>query len=84
MRCIAGQTLTSSGLGGFRLLYLWCHVPGRAGTKHEDEAKQFADVVAPDGIAFRTITYQEVILTLARRQRNEHPAYVDYLAERYL
>ncbi len=68
----------------FRLLYLWYDVPGREAFKHREEIAEFAAIASQDGIAFRSLTYQDVILTLARNQRVGHTAYVDYLVERYL
>ncbi|MFL5342502.1 MAG: hypothetical protein ACJ8F7_20340 [Gemmataceae bacterium] len=48
------------------------------------EVEQFAAVACADGVEFVAITYQEVLLCLARQQCNGHRAYVDYLAECYL
>jgi len=72
------------GYAGFRLLYLWYDVPFPEGAAHREELARFADVARADGIDFRTLTYQELILGLARGHRTGHTAYVDYLAERYL
>lgn len=71
-------------LGGFVLIYLWYDVPGVEGWRHRQELDRFASVVRGDGIDFRAVTYQEVILRLARHHRDGHAGYVDYLAERYL
>lgn len=68
----------------FMLAYVWYDVPAEAGRTHEAEIARFAGVVRRDGIDFRSITYQEVLLALARRRRDECPEYVDYLVERYL
>jgi len=72
------------GLRGFRLLYLWCDVPGGKGCDHEKEAQRFSEVVRQDGVNFQTTTCQEIILNLAEQCRKDHTAYVDYLVERYL
>ena len=40
--------------------------------------------MAEDGIDFLSVTCQEVIARLARRCRDEHPDYIDYITERYL
>lgn len=75
---------TSYGPQGFRLLYLWYNVPGPEAVKHTAEIAEFAALAARDGIAFQSLTYQDVILSLARTERGSHEAYVDYLAGRYL
>jgi hypothetical protein len=68
----------------FRLLYLWYDAPGPEAVKHRGEIAEFAATASQDGIAFRSLTYQDVILSLAKNQRAGHTAYVDYLVERYL
>lgn len=72
------------GLPGFRLLYLWCDVPGKAGVDHEEEVQRFSQCVRQDGVHFQATTCQEVILNLAGQNRNNHGDCVDYLVERYL
>ena len=72
------------GPAGFRLLYLWYDVPCPEGATHRDEVSRFAEIARADGVDFQALTYQEVLLRLARDQCAAHPAYVDYLAERYL
>jgi len=72
------------GLGGFRLLYLWYNVLGEQGKYHQDEVKEFANVAKKDGIKFHSLTYQELINTLANQFRSGHYEYVRYLTERYL
>jgi hypothetical protein len=74
----------SYGPGGFILAYLWYDVPGGEGWQHRQEVERFATVIRQDGIDFRAMTYQQVLLSLAREHRDGHAAYVDYLAERYL
>jgi hypothetical protein len=76
--------LRSQHRQGFILLYLWCDVPGSEGVKHAQEVAQFSAIAEQDGISFRSMTYQDVILSLARNQRVGYTAYVDYLVERYL
>lgn len=68
----------------FRLLYLWYDVPFDKGSAHRMEIERFSDVVSPDGIFFKAITFQEVIISLAQKYRDEHRDYVDYISERYL
>ncbi|MFH1419877.1 MAG: hypothetical protein ABII12_16510 [Planctomycetota bacterium] len=68
----------------FCLLYLWYDVPFDAGAAHRREIEKFRKTVVSDGINFKAVTYQEVILSLARNYGSAHAGYVDYLAERYL
>jgi hypothetical protein len=72
------------GRDGFRLLYLWYDVLGEQGKCHQDEVAEFAKVVERDGIKFHSLTYQELITTLANRFRSDHHMYIKYLTERYL
>jgi len=72
------------GRGGFRLLYLWYHVLGEQGKNHQDEVTEFAKVAEEDRIKFHSLTYQELIITLANQLRSGHHEYVRYLTERYL
>ena len=72
------------GKAGFRLLYLWYDVLGDQGKRHRDEVLKFTEVTKTDGIKFHSLTYQELIVKLARQLRVEHPDYVRYLTERYL
>jgi hypothetical protein len=72
------------GRGGFRLLYLWYDVLGEQGKCHQDEVAEFAKVTRQDGIKFNSITYQELITTLANQLRSDHYEYIRYLTERYL
>jgi len=72
------------GKGGFRLLYLWYDVFGDQGKRHRDEVLEFTEIAKKDGIKFHSLTYQELIVKLARQLREEHPDYIRYLTERYL
>ena len=72
------------GRGGFRLLYLWYDVLGEQGKRHQDEVTEFSKVTKEDGIKFHSLTYQELITTLANQLRTEHQEYIRYLTERYL
>ena len=72
------------GPEGFRLLYLWYDVLGEQGKRHRDEVVEFSDVARKDGIKFHSLTYQELITTLAGRFREEYPEYIRYITERYL
>jgi hypothetical protein len=69
---------------GFRLLYLYYDVPGRAGVEHCSEIEQFIAVANRDGIVVSTNTYQDVILRLLRHGHDEDALYLNYISERYL
>jgi N-acetylmuramic acid 6-phosphate (MurNAc-6-P) etherase len=71
-------------VGGFRLLYCWYDAPGPEAVKHRSEIEDFAATVRADRVQFQSITYQDVIVRLAKSERGPHREYVDYLAERYL
>jgi hypothetical protein len=71
------------GLGGFRLLYLWYDVIGEESKRHRDEIAEFSRVAKEDGVKFHSLTYQELIITLANQERSEHREYIQYLKERY-
>ena len=71
------------GKDGFRLLYLYYDVPGPEAVRHAEEVETFAAYPGRDGVMFQSLTYQDVLLGLARNKRGPHTAYVDYLMERY-
>jgi len=68
----------------FKLLYLWNDALREAGAEHKAEIDAFARIAKDDGIHFSSLTYQELIVWLAKEYRQEHPGYVKYLTERYL
>ena len=72
------------GKDGFRLLYLWYDVFGKEGAAHRNEIDVFSGVVRSDGLKFHALTYQELILTLSKKHRDQHGEYIRYLTERYL
>ena len=72
------------GCDGFHLLYLWYEVSGEQGKRHRDEAVRFFEVAKQDGIKFHSLTYQELITTLANQFQTEHHDYIQYVSERYL
>lgn len=74
----------SFGKRGFRLLYLWYDVLGKAGAVHRDEIDAFTAIAKSDGIYFKAMSYQELMDVLSKEYRDTHPAYVRYLSERYL
>lgn len=69
---------------GFKLLYLWYDVLGKEGAEHRNEIEAFTEIAKSDGIQFSSLSYQELIVSLAEGYRQEHPEYVKYLTERYL
>jgi hypothetical protein len=72
------------GKNGFRLLYLWYDVPGKESAIHREEIDSFSKIVKDDDIKFHSISYQELIMYLADKYRQDHEAYIRYLTERYL
>ncbi|MDX9786846.1 MAG: hypothetical protein RBT11_08725 [Desulfobacterales bacterium] len=72
------------GIGGFRLLYLWYDVLGDQGKQHRDEITEFSEVAKSDGIMFHSLTYQELIVSMANKLPEEHSEYARYLTQRYL
>ena len=72
------------GKAGFRLLYLWYDVLGDQGKQHQDEVLKFSEVTKTDSIKFHSLTYQELIVKMSIKLREEHADYIQYLTERYL
>lgn len=73
-----------NSLGRFVLVYLWYDVPGSAAAKrHGEEVDRFREIVSRDGLAFRALTFQDVIECFSKH-RDGHEAYIDYLTGRYL
>ena len=68
----------------FKLLYLWYDVLGKEGAEHRDEIEAFTEITKADGAPFMSLSYQELIISLAEKYRQEHTEYVKYLTERYL
>jgi hypothetical protein len=81
---ILGLIKCSGGKSGFKLLYLWYDVFGADGEKHRLEIQRFSEVARTDGVIVLQKSYQELILTMAERQRESHPDYVSYITRRYL
>lgn len=73
----------AGGKDGFELVYLWLDVPSAEGAKHRTELAEFQHAAQTDGVRFRPMSCQEFILRLLRH-RNQFPAFVDYLTDRYL
>ena len=72
------------GKSGFKLLYLWYDVPGKAGCKHRTEIEKFAQIVKMDNINFTSISYQELIIKMKNNFYDGNEKYLDYLTARYL
>lgn len=70
--------------GGFKLLYLWYDVLGKEGAIHKNEIDEFTKIALSDGIYFSAISYQELIISLAKDYRKDHQEYIKKLTERYL
>lgn len=71
------------GHSRYRLLYLWYDSLGDQGSNHRKEIEEFSEIVQSDGVIFHDMSYQELIIRLAK-QRKDHPEYISYLTERYL
>ena len=67
-----------------RLVYLYFDAPGDEAAEHRAEIRRFQERIADDPVRFVPMTAQEFILRAVDQCREEHEAYVDYLAERYL
>ena len=72
------------GHTSFRLLYLWYDAPGSEGAKHREEVGEFLKTARADGIAVSAMSYQELIIRLAREYRSVHKEYIEYITGRYL
>jgi len=67
-----------------RLVYLYFDATGDEAAEHRAEITRFQARIATDPVRFVPMTVQEFILRAVDQCREEHEAYVDYLAERYL
>ena len=72
------------GNDGFRFLYLSYDVPGDEGAAHRKQIETFSGVVKIDGLKFHAMTYQELIIVLSNKYRQQHKAHVRYLTEGHL
>lgn len=71
------------GHSRYRLLYLWYDALGGSGFRHRQEVEEFSKIALSDGVLFHSITYQELIVRLAK-YRGQHKEYIEYLIDRYL
>ena len=72
------------GKDKFRLLYLWYDTIGSEGARHHKEINEFTKTTKEDGIHFHSMSYQDLIIRLAKNYRNLHRGYIDYITGRYL
>jgi len=68
----------------FRLLYLWYDTIGPESAKHHKEINEFTKITKEDGIHFHAMSYQDLIVKLAKKYRGTHKNYIDYISGRYL
>jgi len=54
------------------------------GTRHRDEIARFKEVTKADDIYFHAMSYQELLVRLADKYRDDHPNYINYIVGRYL
>ena len=72
------------GKNKFRLLYLWYDTIGPKSAKHHKEIEEFIKITKTDGLYFHAMSYQDLIIKLAKKYWDTHRDYVDYISERYL
>jgi hypothetical protein len=65
------------------LLYLWYEIPGDTIAQHAKDIDEFSRCASEDGIAFRSLSYQELFRRLQRSASPVNLEYIDYLKERY-
>lgn len=72
------------GKSNFRLLYLWYDVYGDDGANHREEIEKFKMVTKSDNIMFHSISYQELMVKMAKHFYIGNEKYIDYITDRYL
>jgi hypothetical protein len=72
------------GKNKFRLLYLWYDTIGPESAKHHKEIEKFIKITKTDGVYFHAMSYQDLIIKLAKKYRDTHGDYIDYISGRYL
>ena len=72
------------GKDRFRLLYLWYDTIGPESGIHHKEIDEFTEITKADNIHFHAISYQELVIKLAKNYRDTHRDYIDYISGRYL
>ena len=68
----------------FELLYLFQDVPGEEGCLHRQEIQRFTEILQMDDLRFRSLSYQELLITMLKKLGTEHQGYLDYVCGRYL
>jgi len=68
----------------FRLLYLWYDTIGSESGIHHKEIGEFTEITKADKILFHAMSYQKLVIKLAKNYRDKHRDYIDYIAGRYL
>ena len=72
------------GKNKFRLLYLWYDTIGPESGIHHKEIDEFTEITKADNIHFHAMSYQDLIIKLAKNYRGIHRYYIDYISGRYL
>jgi len=72
------------GKNKFRLLYLWYDTIGPESAKHHKEIEEFIKITKTDDLYFHAMSYQDLIIKLAKNYRDTHRDYIDYITGRYL
>jgi len=72
------------GKNKFRLLYLWYDTIGLESGIHHKEIEEFTKITKADGVYFHAMSYQDLIIKLAKKYRDTHRDYIDYISGRYL
>ena len=72
------------GKDKFRLLYLWYDTIGPESGIHLKEIDEFTEITKADNIHFHAMSYQDLIIRLAKNYRKLHRGYIDYITGRYL
>ena len=72
------------GKNKFRLLYLWYDTIGPESEIHHKEIDEFTAIIKADNIHFHAMSYQDLIIKLAKNYRKSHKGYIDYITGRYL
>jgi hypothetical protein len=72
------------GKSKFKLLYLYYDVFSEEGFEHKKEIEKFSEIVKKDNIKFYSMSYQELIINLSKKYRENNERYINYITERYL
>jgi len=72
------------GKNKFRFLYLWYDTIGLESAKHHEEIEEFTKITEADRLYFHAMSYQDLIIKLAKNYRKLNKSYIDYITGRYL